>query len=130
MNIALSICGLPLQTTLSLPAAQNHLSPHGFHLTPTAAHLIYHGELQPEFAKTAVAHLYFSPKTQLLQSAVVHIFPLDFERTQRYLEALYGRPEMRPSQCDAIWHFTDGKLEHRVMDRFGEEEGIYLSFLV
>ncbi|MBS6955667.1 MAG: hypothetical protein KH230_20820 [Enterocloster asparagiformis] len=127
MNIALLDGVISLENGMTLDEAETQMGPRGFCLTPAEGILIYHGEIRPEFAGRAIVHLYFDPADRTLLSAVIHIFPVNFDLVQRCLEERYGSPEEKEGSL-AVWRFADGMMKHAVTDRFGDEEEIYLSF--
>lgn len=101
------------------------LDSYGFKITNIDEIIIYHGELVFEGDKKIVIHLYFESATKVIQRAVIHIFPINFDNVQNYLVSHYGEPTVKRTDCEFIWTFPDGEMIHSIIDRFGEEEGIY-----
>lgn len=104
------------------------LDSYGFKITNREEIIIYHGELVLEGDTKIVVHLYFESATKVIQRAVIHIFPIDFGKVQKYLVDHYGEPTVKRIDSKFIWTFPDGEMIHSIIDRFGEEEGIYYLF--
>lgn len=75
-----------------------------------------------------VVHMYFSKDCELLNSMVIHPFPINFDKLQTYLEQQIGIEGNVIDKTNVRWLFDDGEIQHSIIDRFGEEEMIYLSF--
>lgn len=117
-----------IKNGMSLVEVRELLDSYRFIVTNTDNVIIYHGKLQLDDVEKIVVHLYFEPATRIIQSAVVHTFPINFNHVQNYLIAHHGEPTMKKSDYEFVWTFLDGEITHSIIDRFGDEEGIYYWF--
>lgn len=91
--------------------------------------IILHGKLSlKEVNHDAVIHIYFGKEKEELQSMVMHPIPMNFEKIQRFLENHLGKPDIASGENNVIWKFADGEVIHQIVDRFGEEEMVYINF--
>lgn len=91
--------------------------------------IIFHGKISlKEVNHDAVIHIYFGKEKEELQSMVMHPIPMNFEKIQRFLENHLGKPDIASGENNVIWKFSDGEVIHQIVDRFGEEEMVYINF--
>lgn len=119
---------IKIENGMTLMNVSKLLDSYGYATTSTEDVIIYHGKLQLDDMEKIVVHLYFEPTSKIIQSAVIHTFPINFNHVQNYLIGHYGEPTMKKSDYYFIWTFSDGEITHSIIDRFGDEEGIYFIF--
>ena len=128
MEIYLCSGKITITKNTTLYETKKLFDPYGFKVTKKEHTIVYYGRLPIGAASNIVVHMYFELETEIISSALIHIYPIKFEQTQKYLISHYGEPTMKKSDYEYIWTLPDGKIEHIIKDRFGDEEGIYFSF--
>lgn len=120
-----------ISTGQTLPEIKNLLHEYGFKLSipENYPNSILHGKLLlKKINHRIVIHIYFSKCNGKLESIVIHPFPMNFEKIQRFLEEQFKSPSHIVSGQNAAWEFEDGEVIHQIIDRFGDEEMVYLKF--
>lgn len=122
---------LLIQSGQSLDDVKNILKEYEFKETVPehSEEIIFHGKTILRSIEHEIAiHMYFSKDTFELQSMVIHPFPLNFNKIQTYLEKQFGKVNHILEKTSAEWIFEGGKVIHQILDRWGEEEMIFIEF--
>lgn len=91
--------------------------------------IIFHGKVKLRSVDCeTVIHMYFSKDTYELQSMIIHPFPINFDKVQSYLEKQFGKAASTIKNTMAEWIIENGKMIHKIEDRWGEEEVVYIDF--
>lgn len=120
-----------IHTNQNLAEVQAELAEYNLTITKpeNSNEIIFHGKLLiREINQEVVVHLYFDKEENIITSMVLHSFPIDFNKIQLFLEQQYQVPNDESRDHYAKWVFKDGEVTHQIVDRFGDEEMIYIRF--
>ncbi len=94
-----------------------------------SSEIIFHGEMYLEkLNHKIVIHMYFGRDTEEIQSMIIHPFPIDFDLIQNYLEEQFGTPNEILGEKKVAWKVGNGQVVHQMIERFGDEEMVYVEF--
>lgn len=116
-----------LKKNMLLEDLQKLFGQYDFSIREQNEVIIYCGECSFDKKTKAIVHLYLNKETNVLESGNIDLFPINFDHIQTSLLKKYGKPTIK-NESEYSWEFNDGKVGHRLSDRFGEMEGIYFSF--